>query len=802
METLTASGSFEKIMAGVAEASVLLVKNLPFEETLAALVRIMGSSAQADRCYIFQNSQTNNALYMNQLAEWTAAGISIQLHNPGLQEVPYSIHPFLQSVLEDGMPFTAQVAQMPEPFRSLMAQQDIQSFLFLPIRVKDAFWGYIGYDACNYPRIWQDFESDALQTLANAFGFYIENQELRNALQNSNRRFNLAISGSKDGIWELDLTTGESFLSDLWLEIFGYQDDPGPWTYAHWLSKLHPHDLDRVDKEYTAYLEGGHGTIDLNYRYQHGQGHYVWVHSRAAAEWDELGRPVRMAGSDADITEGKLQAEVLAENERQYRNLVNNLQEVVFESDADGNFVFLNKSWETLTGYSLEETIGRPGTEFVHPSETPKIPAWREAIDSHPSKYIHLEVQYKHKKGHAIWAEVTAKRVFDQDGKMIGTTGTLIDLTPRRQAERMLQISEAKYRLISENITDVVTQHDEQGHLTFASPSLLEILGYDPQEVLGLSPIGYIHPHDLDNLIQQGFKKLMEGKKRVSISYRVRHKSGRYIWMESITRILRGSKGEFIAIQASSRDISSRKKAEQEVARALEKEKELMELRSRFIMMASHEFRTPLATIRSSLDLMRMYIEAAEPNIKAKTHKHFDKIQLEIERVGDLMNDILLLGKLEAGKTSLNLQACYLHTLVENVIDHHFSSSQSERVPELHIEGAPVSLQVDEQLMGHCLINLIGNALKFSPGQEAPIIHVQYGRHKAVVHVTDFGIGIPVKDKKRIFEPFYRASNTDKIPGSGLGLVVVKEFVHRHGGVVYCKSKPSKGTTFTIELKS
>lgn len=802
METLTAKGSLEKIMAGVAEASVLLVKNLPYEDTLAALVRIMGSSVQADRCYIFENERKGKELLMNQLAEWTADGISVQLNNVNLQGVPYSIHPFMQAELEDGMPLSALVSETPEPFCSLMAEQDIQSFLFLPIRVKDSFWGFIGYDACTYPRVWQDFECDALQALANAFGFFIENLSLRNALQASNRRYNLAISGSKDGIWELDLTTGESFLSDLWLQIFGYQEDPGPWTYAHWLSKVHPDERERVDQEYTAYLEGGLGTIDLNYRFLHGQGHYVWVHSRAAAEWDAQGKPIRMAGSDADITESKLQAEVLAENERQYRNLVNNMREVVFESDAEGRFVFLNKSWETLTGYTLEETIGRSGIEFLHPSETEKIPHWRKAIEAAPHQFLNFEIKYKHKNGHAIWAEVTAKRVFNQEGQMIGTTGTLIDLTPRRQAEKLLQISEAKYRLISENITDIITQHDEEGRLTFASPSLLEILGYDPIEVIGQSPIGYIHPHDQENFLEQGFKKLMEGKKRVSISYRVRHKSGRYLWMESITRILREKNGEFFAIQASSRDISSRKKAEQEVARALEKEKELMELRSRFIMMASHEFRTPLATIRSSLDLMRIYLENADGDIKAKTGKHFDKIQLEIERVGDLMNDILLLGKLEAGKTSLQLQSSYVHELITNVIEHHFSSNLSDRVPDLQIEGPPLLLQLDEQLMGHCLINLIGNALKFSPKRPAPIVRVMYSRNKASIQVIDFGIGIPVRDKKRIFEPFYRASNTDKIPGSGLGLVVVKEFVHRHGGVVYCKSQASKGTTFTIELKS
>lgn len=802
MEILTTSSPLEKIMAGVAESSVLLVKGLAIDETLAEVVRIMGSSAQVDRCYIFQNAQIDGTLHMNQLVEWTADGISVQLHNPLLQGVPYNIHPQLEQTLVQGQLLTGLVDTSPEPFRTIMQEQDILSFLFLPIRVKNTLWGFVGYDACQYPRIWQDYECDALQTLANAVGFFIENQALRNELERSNSRFHLAISGSKDGIWELDLTTGASFMSDLWLQSFGYQNDLGPWTYEYWLSKLHPDDQARVDDEYNAYLAGGKGTIDLIFRFLHGHGHYIWVHSKAAAEWDAEGNPVRMAGSDADITEPKLQAEVLAENERQYRNLVNNLREVVFESDDKNRFVFLNKSWETLTGYSLEETLGRPGSDFLHPSEVHKVAGWRRAIDENPNNFQTFEIKYQHKNGDAVWAEVTAKRVLDQDGHLLGTTGTLIDLTPRRQAEKMLQISEAKYRLISENITDIVTQHDEKGNLTFASPSMHEVLGYDPNEIAGKNPIGFIHPSDKEAFIQKGFNRLLTSKKRVSISYRIRHKNGRYLWMESITRILRGPKGEFIALQASSRDISARKKAEEEVARALEKEKELMELRSRFIMMASHEFRTPLATIRSSLDLMRIYLEDSGAELRSKTDKHFNKIALEINRVGELMNDILLLGKLEAGKTDLNKHDVYLHELAASIIEHHFTLAADGRVPSIVTDGKPLAILIDEQLLGHCLINLIGNALKFSVGQPTPQVKICYGRNKAQISVIDFGIGIPVKDKKRIFEPFYRASNTDKIPGSGLGLVVVKEFVQLHGGVVYCKSQTSKGTTFTIELKS
>lgn len=800
MTLMVSSGNIQKILAGVAEASVLLVKNLDIDTSLMHLSGIMGRAVEADRCYVFKNTRLLGEMVMDQQAEWTADGISVQLHNPELQHVPYSMYPNLLSLLESGKSVTGMVADSPEPFQSLMRAQDILSYLFLPIRANGALWGFIGYDACVEPRIWQEYESDALQTMANAFGSYLENRSLRSALEISNQRYQLAIEGSKDGIWELDLRTNESFLSDLWFEIFGYNKKDGHWTYEHWLSLVHPEDREQVDGGFTTFLERGHGTNDLEFRFLHGRGHYVWVQSKSAAEWDAAGNPLRMAGSDADITNRKINEQILAENERQYRQLVNNLKEVVFEADGEGRFTFINNSWEKLTGYSVEESLGQLGINFLHPNELPHVERMREELDRNPNDYLTYEVQYQHKKGHQVWAEVTLKRVLSPEGQVFGSAGTIIDLTPRRLAEKQLQLSEAKYRLISENITDIVTQHDTSGAVTFASPSMREVLGYEPAEIVGLNPIEYIHPDDRAHIINNAFSKLLQGEERIRVAYRIRHKAGHFLWVESLTRFIPDTRGLVKAIQASTRDITERKKSEEEVARAMEKEKELMELRSRFVMMASHEFRTPLATIRSSLDILRIYLSQADENLQVKSFKHFDKMQLEIERVGELMNEILLLGKLEAGRTSLQIQEILLSELIQNLIDMHYSNSLDGRVPKIHIEGAERHFQLDQQLINHCLMNLIGNALKFSAGAPSPEITINYKRNRVKISVRDHGIGIKSSDKKRLFEPFYRGSNVGKIPGSGLGLVVVKEFVQLHGGRVYCASSVGKGTTFNMEL--
>lgn len=793
--------SLEKLLVGVAEASVRLMQPIAQDAALQEAVSIMGCSAGVDRCYIFQFTTHDHTDTMTQIAEWVHEDVSEQISNPTLTNLPYAPLSNVLDALAFDNSISGLVSDFPKPFRDLMLEQDIQSFLFIPIKVADKTWGFIGYDACTEARIWEKTEIDALQILANAIGFFISNNRLKQALENKNKQFDLAIRGSKDGIWDIDLMTGETYVSETWLTIFGYQDRKEPWLYQDWMELVHPDDRAWVEESLDELIAKAEGTLDLEYRMLHAKGHYVWVLSRSAVEADDNGKALRVAGSDTDITERKIHENILAQNELQYKTLVNNLSEVVFEADADGRFIFLNKAWEDLTGYTLEESLGQHGSVFLDETMHAEIPTFRNQLNSSVGKFTILEVKYRHKKGHLIWASIKAKRTYNEVGQLIGTTGTIANVTEQKKAAHELQLSESKYRLISENITDIITQHDEKGTIKFVSASIKELLGYEPDEMMGHVPFDFIHPDEMGYIQENAYAKLLDGTEQIRVQYRIRHKNGHYIWVESLTKFIRSDEGVVLAIQVSTRDISANKKAAQEISRALEKEKELMELRSRFIMMASHEFRTPLATIQSSLDILRLYLSDADPLLKLRCDKHFEKIGGEIHRVSDLMNDVLLLGKLEAGKTPVNKLETDLEQIIEAVLKQHFGPENADRQPQFIKPSTRQLTRIDEQLIAHCIINLLSNALKFSAGKPAPIIQLDYTRKKAIITVQDFGIGINASDKKRLFEPFFRGKNAQKTPGTGLGLVVVKEFVGLHGGKIFCKSKVGLETTFTIELK-
>lgn len=252
-----------------------------------------------------------------------------------------------------------------------------------------------------------------------------------------------------------------------------------------------------------------------------------------------------------------------------------------------------------------------------------------------------------------------------------------------------------------------------------------------------------------------------------------------------------------------------RKQAEGEVLKALTKEKELTELKSRFIAMASHEFRTPLTTIQSSSELLEYY---SQEWVHEKKIAHFHRIQTSVKHMTKLLNDVLIIGRAEAGKLTfepalLDLES-FCHNLVEElqVNDTHQHTinftciRELEKSANIEPSGERNLLYMDETLLRQILENLLSNAIKYSPKDSIIEFALEYSSTQAVFQVRDQGIGIPLKDQPLLFESFHRATNVGTIAGTGLGLAIVKKCVDVHKGQVAVESEIGVGTTFTVTL--
>ncbi len=226
-----------------------------------------------------------------------------------------------------------------------------------------------------------------------------------------------------------------------------------------------------------------------------------------------------------------------------------------------------------------------------------------------------------------------------------------------------------------------------------------------------------------------------------------------------------------------------------------QKEKELNQLKTRFVSMASHEFRTPLSSIQLSASLIDKY---TSKNDVTSVEKHTSKIKNSINNLTTILNDFLSLEKLEAGRVEASAQSFNIISFAEEIAEEmQLMTKQNQHIIYEHT-GFTADVYIDPNLLRNCIINLISNAVKYSGEDTLIQFNTFLIDNKLILEVKDNGIGIPATDQNNLFEPFFRAHNTGDIPGTGLGLNIVKRYVGLMGGTVYCQSEQNNGTTFTL----
>jgi PAS domain S-box-containing protein len=374
------------------------------------------------------------------------------------------------------------------------------------------------------------------------------------------------------------------------------------------------------------------------------------------------------------------------------------------------------------------------------------------------------------------------------------------DYTHIENAEQSLIESERKFRFISENITDFISIIDNDGKFLYTSPSAQNVIGYDPDELIGENTIYIIHPNDVEVFIESALEKAVFEKKESQIRYRILSKTGKYRWVETYYKPIIDAMGSTTSIICSTRDVTEREQLMKDLEQALEKERELNELRSKFVSTASHQFRTPLTVIHSGVELMEMYLDDVPPAKQKPFQKQFNRIQNEVARLQDLMNDVLLLGRADVSRTPFNPEEKDLVAFCKDLIETRYNSrfNQTRKVV-LNVSGKTQKVSFDPKLLDHALENILSNAYKYSSQGNIDML-LKFDYENVTIAITDKGIGIPENDLANLFQPFYRAGNTIEIEGTGLGLSIVKEFIDKHGGQIFVMSELNKGTTVSVIL--
>lgn len=364
----------------------------------------------------------------------------------------------------------------------------------------------------------------------------------------------------------------------------------------------------------------------------------------------------------------------------------------------------------------------------------------------------------------------------------------------KRNAEMRQKQSESLYRLLSENIDDIVTLHDLELKTVYASPSIEKVTGYKAEQFLGQDFFSFFDFKPYDGADFSKFPRFIIPLKHST--------SGKEIRLEMLWKPIYTEKGELTSYLAASRDVTERELVLEELKKTLEKEIELNQLKSKFISMTSHELRTPLATIQSSADLMEIFTDSVQdPKAYEGLVKQIRKIHIQLGRLTQIISDVMLFEKNNEGKLQFNQTDLDLRAMIIQLVFNQFAQGENEAKIHLDLGEKPLMIKSDPDLLFHVFRNLIENAIKYSPEDAPkPILKLIPKAKKVEVEVKDFGIGIPKEEMKFIFDTFFRASNVKNIKGTGLGLSIVNDLVKKLGGKLSCDSEESKGSTFTITL--
>jgi PAS domain S-box-containing protein len=369
----------------------------------------------------------------------------------------------------------------------------------------------------------------------------------------------------------------------------------------------------------------------------------------------------------------------------------------------------------------------------------------------------------------------------------------------------MLAENRQKLQGIVDTALDAVIRVDGKGAIIGWNRQAQLIFGWTAEQAIGLTLHETIIPVQHREAHLRGLARYMTGAPSRVIDRRIEitalHSRGHEFPIElAITRVLLDdpTKFEFCAFI---RDITQRRQAEEEIKTSLEKQRELNQLKSRFVSMASHEFRTPLATILSSTDLLAHYYERLPAPERTEL---FGTIALAVKRMTNMLEDILVIGKDEEERMECKPAHMSLHAFCETVVQEQCSvltgAGPLRHTFELTVRGDGLHASFDEKLMRHIFSNLLSNAVKYSPAGGTVGFDVHGDEQVFTFKVSDQGIGIPDADLPRLFETFHRATNVGNIVGTGLGLSIVKRSVDLHGGTLSVSSALGKGSVFTVCL--
>ncbi len=549
------------------------------------------------------------------------------------------------------------------------------------------------------------------------------------------------------------------------------------------------------------------------------QGELRWHRVSIQPIHDEQDRAVYALVNITDIHDLKaIQQELLElnrtleervrERAAEVQDLYDNAPTGYHSLDAMGNLVRINQTELDWLGYRREEVIGRPFSDFIFPAG---LSTFQENFSTLKQRgwVRDLEYEFIRKNGSIFPILLNATAVYDADGNYVMSRSIVFDNTERKKAENALRQSEETYRAVYQNASDAIFLMDLGATIIQANPHCQELLGVDsPDEIIGRKADDFIDPSQSEDAALRG-RQVLESQRIPSYERTFIRKDGSKVETEIMLSLIRDGTGKPRYMLSVVHDITTRKKHERNLR---ESEKQLRaanaaleraaRMKDEFLASMSHELRTPLTGILGLSEALQLETYG---HLSEKQRNALKNIQLSGRHLLDLINDILDLSKIEAGKLELKFEPCVLGDVCLASLQLIKGMAQHKHLQVHHmLSPESVIVRADARRLKQILVNLLSNAVKFTPENGEIGLEVQpdpSGREVRLV-VWDKGIGIKAEDMPNLFKPFVQLDSglAREYSGTGLGLSMVERLVNLHSGSIEVQSTFGEGSRFIISL--
>ncbi|WP_413171495.1 PAS domain S-box protein [Anabaena azotica] len=676
-----------------------------------------------------------------------------------------------------------------------------------------------------------DLQGKPLRLIANSRDITV-NKQAEQQLQNLSDRLQLAVKSAQLGIWDYDLISNSLVWDERMYEMFGVNSqnfDITEKAYEKFLQFVHPDD--RV-----AFHENFQQAIDLNQEFDT-EFRIIWPNSSiriikayGIIQNNSQGQRQRIIGINFDITERRQEEIENKQLKERLEFVLSASPAVIYTCQVSDNFdaTFISSNVKKILGYTTEEWLTEPNfwLSHIHPEDLPLVLAGLAQVEE--VEYHLHQYRFLHKNGNYLWIEDKFHLVRDQAGKPVEIIGYIADITEkqaalqeRELAQLALRVSEERLILALEASGDGLWDWNIITNELYLSPQWLEMLGFEvgelPSHVSTWEKL--VHPEDQPYVQEKLNAHLQDASCDYRLNYRVQTKAGSYKWIANYGKaVVRDAQGNPLRMTGTHRDITETKNVESELREVNERlaisNEELARatrLKDEFLANMSHELRTPLNGI---LGISEALQDEAFGLINEKQKRGMQIIERSGKHLLELINDILDLAKIEAGQMKFDYALIEISPLLKSSLAFIKQQAFQKQIQlDLKIEPNLPNLLIDERRIRQVLINLLNNAVKFTPQGGRITVEVTHKPLEFIAEITswqdfiriaviDTGIGIPPENINKLFQPFIQidSSLNRKYEGTGLGLALVKRFVEIHGGKVAVTSEIGVGSCFTVDL--